>query len=96
MRDVFLLVVSMWAVLGAGNGYTAEVVDEAVTDGTAVVTGGSLGNPSLAPENPGIPRGHVREFGQPPEIPPGADLGGHQSFWFAWSPFYPNTVLWPH
>lgn len=25
----------------------------------------------------------------------GKDLGGHQSFWFAWSQFYPGTKLWP-
>ncbi len=25
----------------------------------------------------------------------GKDLGGHQAFWFAWSQFYPDTVLWP-
>ena len=25
----------------------------------------------------------------------GADLGGHQAFWFAWSQFYPDTALWP-
>lgn len=25
----------------------------------------------------------------------GADLGGHQAFWFAWSQFYPQTKLWP-
>ncbi len=24
----------------------------------------------------------------------GADLGGHQAFWFAWSQFYPETSLW--
>jgi hypothetical protein len=24
----------------------------------------------------------------------GKDLGSHQSFWFAWSQFYPNTQLW--
>lgn len=24
----------------------------------------------------------------------GADLGSHQAFWFAWSQFYPDTVLW--
>ena len=24
----------------------------------------------------------------------GADLGSHQAFWFAWSQFYPETVLW--
>lgn len=24
----------------------------------------------------------------------GADLGSHQSFWFAWSQFHPQTVLW--
>jgi hypothetical protein len=23
------------------------------------------------------------------------DLGGHQAFWFAWSQFYPDTILWP-
>lgn len=25
----------------------------------------------------------------------GADLGSHESFWFAWSQFYPQTSLWP-
>ena len=25
----------------------------------------------------------------------GKDLGGHQSFWFAWSQFHPGTKLWP-
>ena len=25
----------------------------------------------------------------------GKDLGTHQAFWFAWSQFYPDTVLWP-
>jgi hypothetical protein len=25
----------------------------------------------------------------------GADAGGHQAFWFAWSQFYPDTVVWP-
>lgn len=25
----------------------------------------------------------------------GKDLGTHQSFWFAWSQFYPDTLLWP-
>ena len=24
----------------------------------------------------------------------GSDLGSHQAFWFAWSQFYPQTVLW--
>ena len=24
----------------------------------------------------------------------GSDLGSHQAFWFAWSQFYPGTVLW--
>ena len=24
----------------------------------------------------------------------GAPLGSHQAFWFAWSQFYPETVLW--
>jgi hypothetical protein len=24
----------------------------------------------------------------------GKDLGGHQAFWFAWSQFYPDTILW--
>lgn len=24
----------------------------------------------------------------------GADVGGHQAFWFAWSQFHPNTVVW--
>ncbi|MGH1491105.1 MAG: DUF3179 domain-containing (seleno)protein [Acidimicrobiales bacterium] len=25
----------------------------------------------------------------------GADAGGHQAFWFAWSQFYPETKVWP-
>lgn len=25
----------------------------------------------------------------------GNDVGGHQSFWFAWSQFHPETLLWP-
>ena len=25
----------------------------------------------------------------------GKDLGSHQAFWFAWSQFHPDTVLWP-
>ena len=25
----------------------------------------------------------------------GEDLGGHQAFWFAWSQFHPETLLWP-
>ncbi len=25
----------------------------------------------------------------------GKDLGTHQAFWFAWSQFYPGTLLWP-
>ena len=25
----------------------------------------------------------------------GTDLGSHQAFWFAWSQFHPDTVLWP-
>ena len=25
----------------------------------------------------------------------GNDLGAHQAFWFAWSQFYPDTLLWP-
>jgi len=25
----------------------------------------------------------------------GNDLGAHQAFWFAWSQFYPETLLWP-
>ncbi len=25
----------------------------------------------------------------------GADIGSHQAFWFAWSQFHPDTVLWP-
>lgn len=25
----------------------------------------------------------------------GNDLGTHQAFWFAWSQFYPETLLWP-
>ena len=25
----------------------------------------------------------------------GDDLGSHQAFWFAWSQFHPDTVLWP-
>lgn len=24
----------------------------------------------------------------------GSDLGSHQAFWFAWSQFQPDTVLW--
>ena len=24
----------------------------------------------------------------------GTDLGSHQAFWFAWSQFYPDTLLW--
>jgi hypothetical protein len=24
----------------------------------------------------------------------GADLGSHEAFWFAWSQFHPDTVLW--
>jgi len=24
----------------------------------------------------------------------GQDLGSHEAFWFAWSQFYPDTVLW--
>lgn len=24
----------------------------------------------------------------------GTDLGSHQAFWFAWSQFHPNTILW--
>ena len=24
----------------------------------------------------------------------GVDLGSHQAFWFAWSQFYPDTILW--
>ena len=26
----------------------------------------------------------------------GTDIGSHQAFWFAWSQFHPNTVLWPN
>ena len=26
----------------------------------------------------------------------GAELRSHQAFWFAWSQFYPNTLVWPH
>ncbi len=26
----------------------------------------------------------------------GSDAAGHQSFWFAWSQFWPRTQLWPH
>ena len=26
----------------------------------------------------------------------GSDASGHQSFWFAWSQFWPDTKLWPH
>lgn len=26
----------------------------------------------------------------------GDDLGSHQAFWFAWSQFYPDTLLWPN
>jgi len=25
----------------------------------------------------------------------GQDVGSHQAFWFAWSQFYPETLLWP-
>ena len=25
----------------------------------------------------------------------GSDAGGHQAFWFAWSQFRPDTLLWP-
>ena len=25
----------------------------------------------------------------------GADAGGHQAFWFAWSQFHPETLIWP-
>ncbi|TCL00564.1 uncharacterized protein DUF3179 [Shimia isoporae] len=25
----------------------------------------------------------------------GSDLGSHEAFWFAWSQFHPETVLWP-
>ncbi len=25
----------------------------------------------------------------------GADMGSHEAFWFAWSQFHPDTVLWP-
>ena len=25
----------------------------------------------------------------------GSDLGSHQAFWFAWSQFHPETILWP-
>ena len=25
----------------------------------------------------------------------GTDLGSHQAFWFAWSQFHPQTILWP-
>ncbi len=25
----------------------------------------------------------------------GADVGGHQAFWFAWSQFHPDTNVWP-
>lgn len=25
----------------------------------------------------------------------GSDVGSHQAFWFAWSQFHPDTVLWP-
>ena len=25
----------------------------------------------------------------------GTDLGSHQAFWFAWSQFHPDTLLWP-
>jgi len=24
----------------------------------------------------------------------GKDIGSHQAFWFAWSQFHPDTVLW--
>lgn len=26
----------------------------------------------------------------------GKDIGSHQAFWFAWSQFHPDTVLWPN
>ncbi len=26
----------------------------------------------------------------------GSDIGSHQAFWFAWSQFHPDTVLWPN
>ena len=89
----------MWAVLGAGNGYTAEVVDEAVTDGTKVAF-------HLAAARAALERGDSLAFenilltldggGLRAVNASGANLGGHQSFWFSWSPFYPNTLLWPH
>ena len=25
----------------------------------------------------------------------GNDVGGHQAFWFAWSQFQPDTLIWP-
>ncbi len=34
--------------------------------------------------------GGIRAVGQD-----GADIGSHQAFWFAWSQFHPDTVLWP-
>ena len=27
--------------------------------------------------------------------PDGTDIGAHQAFWFAWSQFQPNTLVWP-
>jgi hypothetical protein len=26
--------------------------------------------------------------------PNGRDIGSHQAFWFAWSQFHPDTLLW--
>ena len=37
-----------------------------------------------------IDAGGLRALG-----PYGGDLGSHQAFWFAWSQFHPDTVLWP-
>lgn len=31
----------------------------------------------------------VRAFGSD-----GSDVGGHEAFWFAWSQFHPETVVW--
>lgn len=28
-------------------------------------------------------------------VPGGAELAAHEAFWFAWSQFHPDTVLWP-
>ncbi|MDG1339159.1 MAG: DUF3179 domain-containing (seleno)protein [Paracoccaceae bacterium] len=33
--------------------------------------------------------GGIRAIGED-----GQDVGSHQAFWFAWSQFHPDTVLW--